>query len=103
MTSKELDNQLYGIDCDFEMIDSDISILVEQLRHDRREMAKVTEELKGDRILYASLKDVVYELDKAVGTLRNYLLRYRDVRSDIEDKVELSRRIVKGGIKNESE
>lgn len=46
MTSKELDNQLYGIDCDFEMIDSDISILVEQLRHDRREMAKVTEELK---------------------------------------------------------
>lgn len=98
MTSKELDNQLYGIDCDFEMIDSDISILIEQLRHDKREMAKVTEELKDDRILYGSLKGVVFELDRAVGALSDYLSRYKDVRRDIEDKIELSRRIVKGGI-----
>lgn len=98
MTSKELDNQLYGIDCDFEMIDSDISILIERLRQDKREMAKVTEELKDDRILYGSLKGVVFELDRAVGVLIDYLSRYKDVRRDIEDKIELSRRIVKGGI-----
>lgn len=79
------------------MIDSDISILIEQLRQDKREMAKVTEELKDDRILYGSLK-VVFELDRAVGVLSDYLSRYKDVRRDIEDKIELSRRIVKGGI-----
>lgn len=98
MTSKELDNQLYGIDCDFGMIDSDISILIEQLRQDKREMEKVMEELKDDRILCGSLKGVVFELDRAVGVLSDYLSRYKDVRRDIEDKIELSRRIVKGGI-----
>lgn len=96
MTSKELDDRLYGIDCDFEMVESDISILIEQLRHDKREMAKVTEELEDDRILYGSLKGVVFELDRAVGVLSEYLSRYRNVRRDIEDKVELIRRIAKG-------
>lgn len=100
MTGKELDDKLYGVDCDFEMIESDISILIEQLRYDKREMAKITEELKNDRILCGSLRGVVYKLDNCVGMLSDCLSRYRNIRSDIEDTIELSRRLAKGGIEN---
>lgn len=37
MTSKELQNKLYSVDCSLDMVDSDISILVEQLNYEKRE------------------------------------------------------------------
>ena len=100
MTSKELDNRLYSVECSLETVDNDISILIEQLNYEKRETARAYEELKSDRLVAQCLKSTVFDLDTTIGTLRNYLSTFRDHRRETEDNVELCRRIAKGGLEN---
>lgn len=100
MTSKELQNKLYSVDCSLDMVDSDISILVEQLTYDKREMAKAYEETKGDKLVSYCLKNIVFDLDNAIGTLNTYLEMFRNRRGDIEEITRLCTRLVKGGLED---
>lgn len=98
MTSKELDNRLYSVECSLETIDNDMSILIEQLNYEKRETARAYEELKSDRLVAQCLKSTVFDLDNTIGTLRSYLSTFRDHRAEAEDNVELCRRLAKGGL-----
>lgn len=100
MTSKELQNKLYSVECSLDMVDSDISILIEQLRYEKKEMAKAYEETKNDKFVSHCLKQITYDLDKTVGTLNTYLENFRTHRSDTEEKTRLCSRLAKGGLEN---
>lgn len=100
MTSKELQNKLYSVDCSLDMADSDISMLVEQLNYEKREMAKAYEETKGDEFVSHCLKNIVFDLDNAIGTLNTCLEMFRERRRDIEERTRLCTRLVKGGLEN---
>lgn len=83
MTSKELQNKLYSVECSLDMVDSDISTLVEQLNYEKREMARAYEETKGDKFVSHYLRKV-----------------FREHRSDTEEKTRLCSRLAKGGLEN---
>ena len=100
MTSKELQNKLYSVECSLEMVDNDISVLIEQLKYEKREMSKAYEETKGDKFVSHCLKDITFDLDNAIGMLNSYLESFRVHRSDTEEKTRLCARIAKGGIEN---
>ena len=86
MTSKELQNKLYAVECSLDMVDNDISILIEQLDYEKREIAKAYEELKGDKFVSHYLKEITFDLDSTVGMLNSYLETFRTHRSDTEEK-----------------
>ena len=86
MTSKELQNKLYAVECSLDMVDNDISVLVEQLNYEKREMAKAYEETKDDKFVSHYLKDIVFDLDRTVGNLNTCLEVFRTHRSDTEEK-----------------
>lgn len=100
MTSKELQNKLYSVECSLDMVDNDISILIEQLNYEKREMYKAYDETKNDIYVSRCLKDVTFVLDSAIGTLNSYLEAFRMHRSGIEEKTRLCTRLAKGGIEN---
>ena len=100
MTSKELQNKLYSVECSFDTVDSDISVLIERLNYEKREMAKSYEETKGDKFISHCLKEITFDLDSAIGMLNNCLERFRTHRSNTEEKTRLCTRLAKGGIEN---
>ena len=102
MTSKELQITLYAVECSLDMVDSDISVLVEQLDYDKREIARAYEEAKEDKFVSRYLKNITFGLDSVIGTLNSYLETFRTHRSDTEEDIELCKRLTKGGIENES-
>ena len=100
MTSKELQNKLYRVECSLDMVDNDISVLIEQLNYEKREMAKAHEETKGDKFVSHYLKEITFDLDDVINALNAYLEAFRTHRSIVEEKTRLCARLVKGGIEN---
>ena len=100
MTSKELQNKLYAVECSLDMVDNDISILIEQLNFEKREMAKAYEETKGDKFVSHYLKGIVFNLDSTIETLNICLYDFRTNKSDTEESIRLCTRLAKGGLEN---
>lgn len=100
MTSKELQNKLYSVECSLDMVDSDISTLLEQLNYEKREMSKAYEETKGDKFVSHYLKDITFDLDSTIGILNHCLDSFRTHRSDTEEKTRLCTRLANGGLEN---
>ncbi len=100
MTSKELQNKLYSVECSLDMVDSDISTLLEQLNYEKREMAKAYEETKGDKFVSHYLRQIAIDLDRNIVNLNNFLKVFREHRSDTEEKTILCSRLAKGGLEN---
>jgi predicted solute-binding protein len=104
MTSKELQNKLYSVECSLDTVDSDISILLEKLNYEKKEMSKAHDETKGDKFVSHYLKEITFDLDDVINALNAYLETFRTRRSIVEEKTRLCARLVKGGIeRNESE
>ena len=103
MTSKELQNKLYSVECSFDMVDNDISVLIEQLNYEKREIAKAYDETKGDKFISHYLMEITFDLDRTIRMLNNCLEGFRTNRSNFEKKTRLCARLAKGGIEiNES-
>lgn len=102
MTGKELQDKLYSVECSLAMVDSDISVLIEQLNYEKREMARAYEETKGDKFVSHCLKEITFDLDSMIGMLNSYLSTFRDHRSNTEERTRLCSRLAKGGLENES-
>ena len=100
MTSKELQNKLYSVECSLDMVDSDISVLIEQLNYEKREMTKAYNETKGDKFISHYLKEITFDLDSTIGMLNNCLEGFRTNRSNTEEKTRLCARLAKVGIEN---
>ena len=100
MTSKELQNELYNVDCDFEKIDSNVSILIEGLRYRTREVERATKELKVDRLICTVMTNVKHDLEDTVYMLEDFLSTFRERRSMAEENTRLCNRLAKGGIEN---
>lgn len=100
MTGKELENKLYSVECSLDMVDSDISVLIEQLNYEKHEMTRAYEETKGDKFVSHCLKEIVFDLDTMTGTLNSYLSTFRDHRSNTEERTRLCSRLAKGGLEN---
>ena len=100
MTSKELQKKLYSVECSLDMVDSDISVLIEQLNYEKREMAKSYEETKCDKFVSHYLKEITFDLDNFIGALNAYLGTFRTSRSNTEERTRLCARLAKGGIEN---
>ena len=100
MTSKELQNKLYSVECSLDMVDSDISVLIERLNYEKREMAKAYDETKCDKFVSHYLKEIAFDLDRTIGMLNSQLESFRTHRSDTDEKTRLCARLAKGGIEN---
>lgn len=98
MTSKELQNAMYNVECDLEKVDDDLSYLIEVLKCRSDEISRIKEDIKEDRILYKGLDNVQYNLENCTDTLNNMLTVFRDRRSRAEEYTRICTRLVKGGI-----
>lgn len=100
MTKEYLMGQLFNISCDMDEVENELDRILEHMRFRREELKTSVKELEDDKVLKNLLNGTISDLNCSINTLEEYLSYYKDYKDDIEESLDLCRRVAKGGIEN---